>query len=219
MIKAAIFDFDGTLMNTLPGISHFCNIALNSVGLESIKEIEKFAYFVGDGRDSLIHRILNYFSADTEENFKKAGLRYDEEYKKDILYESVVYPGIYELLEKLRNNGIKLAVLSNKPNDVATVIIEKTFPNYFDIYSGQKKAIPKKPAPEAALNIAKSFEVSVSECIFIGDTMVDIETGKNAGMQTIGVLWGFRKKEELESADALASVPSDILKIIQKLNN
>ena len=101
MIKAVIFDFDGTLMNTLPGIAHFCNTALKEVGLEPI-ETDKYRYFVGNGRDVLIHRILEYYNADTAENYKTAGMRYDEEYEKDILYGTVVYDGIMYLLAKLK---------------------------------------------------------------------------------------------------------------------
>ena len=217
MIKAAIFDFDGTLMNTLPGIAHFCNLALSEIGLAPIKETEKFGYFVGSGRDVLIHRVLDYYGADSEENFEKVGARYDAEYEKDMLYASVVYPGIPELLKKLRNSGIKIAVLSNKPNDVASGIIEKIFPRCFDIYFGQRQGIPTKPAPDAALGIADFLGAKPGECVFIGDTIVDVTTGKNAGMHTIGVSWGFRKRDELEGADSIADAHSEIYNIIFSL--
>lgn len=216
MIKAVIFDFDGTLMNTLPGIAHFCNSALAAVGLAPI-ETDKFRYLVGNGRDNLIHRILDYYSADTDENYKIAGKVYDEEYEKDILFGTVIYDGISELVSKLKSNGIKIGILTNKPHDVAVMIIKTVFKDTFDIYYGQRAGMPIKPDPSGAIAIADELGVNTEECAFVGDTIVDIKTGKNAGMYTIGVLWGFRGAEELKSADALAKIPEEIFDLIKKV--
>ena len=216
MIKAVIFDFDGTLMNTLPGIAHFGNAALAEVGFSPVEE-EKYKYFVGDGRDKLIHRMLDYYGADTAENYKIAGTKYDELYEGDVMYGSVVYDGISELLDKLRNSGIKTAVLSNKPDNVAQMLIEKNFSGKFDVCCGQRKGIPTKPNPQAALEIAEVLKVKANECVFVGDTIVDVTTGKNAGMHTIGVLWGFRKKAELCDADFIAEAPGDIFNAVKNI--
>lgn len=216
MIKAVIFDFDGTLMNTLPGIAYFGNTALESVGLEPV-ETDKFRYFVGDGRNLLIHRMLAFRNADTPENYEAAGAKYDEEYEKNYLFKSEIYDGIPELLEKLRRDGIKTAVLSNKPDNVATQIIDAVFKGKFDIYHGQRPGIPTKPSPDAALEIASELGAAPEECVFVGDTIIDVTTGKNAGMHTIGVTWGFREKSELEDADSIAEIPSDIYEAIKNL--
>lgn len=216
MIKAVIFDFDGTLMDTLPGIAHFCNTALASLGEEPI-EIEKFKYFVGNGRTILIERTLSHRNALTDENLKKAIEIYDAEYGRDILFGTVVYDGIMELLQKLKNDGCKLGILTNKPHDVAVMIIKKVFGDMFDGYYGQLDDVPIKPAPDGALRLAEDFGFSPEECAFVGDTIVDVTTGNNAGMYSIGVLWGFREEEELREAKAIAKVPEDVYEIVKKV--
>lgn len=216
MIKAVIFDFDGTLMDTLPGISSFCNKGLKAVGLPPI-ETEKFKYFVGNGRDLLIHRILEYYNNDTPENYEIAGKIYDDEYEKDILFGTVVYDGIRELLKTLKDKGIKIGILTNKPHNVAVNIIETVFPDTFDIYFGQREGVPTKPSPDGALEIAKELGLDPAECAFVGDTIVDVTTGINAGMYAIGVLWGFRKKEELMAANAIVDKPFKIYETIKNL--
>lgn len=216
MIKAVIFDFDGTLMDTLPGIAHFCNTALASLGLEAI-ETEKFKYFVGNGRTILVERTLEHRNALTEENLKKAIEIYDAEYGKDILFGTVVYDGIMELLQKLKNDGYKLGILTNKPHDVAVMIIKKVFGDMFDNYYGQIEGVPIKPSPEGAIKLADEFGVDVSECAFVGDTIVDVTTGNNACMYSVGVLWGFREEDELKAAKAIAKEPLDVYEIIKKV--
>jgi phosphoglycolate phosphatase len=216
MIKAVIFDFDGTLMNTLPGIAHFCNTALKEVGLPPI-ETDKFRYFVGNGRDVLIHRILDHYNADTPDNYEKAGKKYDDEYENDILYGTVIYDGIMDLIGALKKDGIKVGILTNKPHDVAVQIIKTVFGDSFDIYYGQREGIPTKPSPDGALAIARELGFKAEECAFAGDTIVDVTTGKKAEMYTIGVLWGFRDEDELKAADAIAKEPKDIYDIIKKV--
>lgn len=216
MIKAVIFDFDGTLMNTLPGIAHFGNTALAEIGLAPVEE-EKYKYFVGNGRDKLIHRMLDFYGADTPENFEIVGKKYDFLYEGDVMYGSVIYDGIPELLDSLRSAGIKTAMLSNKPDNVAQMLIEKNFCGKFDICYGQRYGVPTKPNPAAALEIAEFVKASPEECMFVGDTNVDVSTGKNAGMHTVGVLWGFRGKDELEDAEFIAAVPKDIANAVKKI--
>ena len=216
MIKAVIFDFDGTLMNTLPGIAHFGNTALAEIGLSPIDE-DNYKYLVGNGRDKLIHRMLAFHDADTPDNFEIVGKKYDFLYEGNVMYGSVIYDGIPELLDLLRSDGIKTAMLSNKPNNVAQMLIEKNFRGKFDICYGQRAGVPTKPNPAAALEIAAVINVSPEECLFVGDTNVDVSTGKNAGMHTVGVLWGFRKKDELEDAEFIAAAPKDIANAVKKI--
>lgn len=214
MIKTCIFDLDGTLINSLPAIAHFGNTALSAYGFP-IHETEKYKYLVGDGAAVLVHRMLGEY--DTDENYKKVKAEYDRLYESDVLYDTFPYDGIKELLSNLKQNGIKIAVLSNKPHNVTSMVVTKLFgENTFDICFGQRNNIPKKPAPDGALIICKELGCAKDEVIFIGDTNVDIRTGKNAGFTTIGVLWGFRDENELKEANAdyIVSSTDKILDIV-----
>lgn len=217
MIKLCIFDLDGTLTNTLPAISHFGNTALLSIGLGEIT-MDRYRYLVGDGRDILIHRMLAEFSQDNEENFNRAAAEYDKAYESDPLYKTAPYDGIYDLLSALKNEGVTLCILSNKPDNVVRDIARLFFGDSFSYTMGHLPENKVKPDPALALSILDKCGVSPDEAIFIGDTDVDIKTGKNAGMKTVGVLWGFREKDELinAGADFLAEKPGDIFDIILK---
>ena len=211
MIKLCIFALDGTLTNTLPAISHFGNAALGSIGLGKIST-DRYRYLVGDGRDILIHRMLSEFDADTDENFKNAVRAYDMAYESDPLYRTAPYDGILELLDALKKAGVKLSVLSNKPDNVVQEIVRLFFGDTFTHSMGHLPFHNIKPDPEAALMLCEKCGVLPADTMFIGDTDVDIKTGKNAGMKTCGVLWGFREKEELMAAgaDYIAENPMDI---------
>lgn len=217
MIKLCIFDLDGTLTNTLPAISHFGNTALGTIGLGEIST-DRYRYLVGDGRDILIHRMLAEFDADTDENFKNAALAYDNAYESDPLYKTKPYDGILELLSALKKEGIALAVLSNKPDNVVGDIVKLFFGDTFSFAMGHRTENKIKPDPASAIYIMDKFGANPSETVFIGDTDVDIKTGKNAGVKTVGVLWGFREKDELlrAGADFLAVKPMDIFDKIMK---
>ena len=221
MIKAVLFDLDGTLSDTIHTIAYYGNLALSTHGFPEIPT-ETYKKLVGNGRDLLIHRMLEYHNADTEENYIKVGKKYDDEYENDVMYLTKPYDGTPELLKDLKKDGIKCAVLSNKPHNVTGPVVELLFgKGTLDLCAGAKQGIPIKPAPDGALEIAKELGLSPEECIFVGDTYVDITTGKNAKMKTIGVLWGFRDEEELKNAgaDFIVSHPSEIYDIIKKLSN
>ena len=196
-IKACIFDLDGTLTNTINAIAHFGNIALAAFGLPEIP-VEDYKIYVGDGRDKLIHRMLGVYGKDNAEMFEKVRDVYDENYENDYLYDTDAYDGIRELLEELKENGIKIAVCSNKPDNVVHFVTDNIFgENYFDAVHGVIDGMPTKPNPFTALEITKKLGVKPSECLFLGDTNVDIFTAKNAEMTSVGVLWGFRTRNEL----------------------
>ena len=218
MINLCIFDLDGTLTNTLPAIAHFGNTALCRHGFSEI-ETERYKYLVGDGRDLLVHRMLAENGADTPENFEKVGKSYDAAYEADPLFETRPYDGIPELLRLLRSRGIKTAVLSNKPDNVACDVVRLFFPGLFDAAHGQRPGIKTKPNPEGALLLLDKFGVKPENAVFIGDTNVDIYTGKNSGMKTVGARWGFRTEKELSDAgaDFIAANPLDIADIIFKI--
>lgn len=216
MKKAVIFDLDGTLTDTITAISYFGNKALGENGFDPISP-DVYKYLVGDGRNVLIHRMLKEHNADTDENFEKVGKLYDEYYEADPLYKTDAYEGIREAIIEMRGRGIKTAVCSNKPNNVAQDVIAKIFGDgYFDYVYGETEGIPTKPDAAPALMAAKALGLSPEECIFTGDTKVDMATAKNANMTAIGVLWGFRDYDELKNsgADYIIEHPSEYKKFI-----
>lgn len=219
MIKLCIFDLDGTILDTISAIAHFGNSALAKCGFSQIDE-RHYKYFAGDGRIILIHRMLQFLNADTSENYDAVSKIYDSEYESAPNFKTSPFDGIPELLRELKSNGIKIAVLSNKPDNVAQDAIKIFFGDIFDFVQGAVNNVRSKPEPDSALFICKKFNTLPSEALFIGDTNVDIITGKNAKMNTVGVLWGFREKQELLScgADYIAAAPTEILSIIKTEN-
>ena len=214
MIKACIFDLDGTLCDTLTTISYFGNEALKHFGLCEI-EMEKYKYMIGNGYKNLIGKMLKYLNVYTEELFLKVADYYFEIYDKNPLYLTAPYDGVMEMLSDIEKNGIKTAVLSNKPDNATKNVAKEILTGIsFSHIQGQIEGVPLKPSPESLLNIIDILGVDKSECLYIGDTSTDIETGKNAGVKTVGVLWGFRTEEELKGAgaDMIAAVPADIIK-------
>ena len=216
-MKACIFDLDGTLCDTLDSMAISANQCIEPLGYKPLPA-ENFRYYAGDGARTLVERVLRD-SGDTdlvhvEEVFKA----YSDIFNKDCTYKVTVYEGIKECLMTLKSMGLKLAVLSNKPHAQTVKVIEKLFgQGVFDWVQGQKEGIEKKPDPSGAFAIAKAFDVLPEECMYVGDTNVDMMTGNRAGMFTIGVLWGFRTREELieNHAHALAEHPSDLIRLCQ----
>lgn len=210
-----IFDLDGTLTNTLQTIAYFGNYALTAHGFAPI-EPERYKTLVGDGMDILIHRMLQEYNADTDELFHRVRKTYDDAYSADFLHDTTVYGGIVQALGALKKRGDRLAVLSNKPHHVVVPIVNALFDNnLFDLVYGQRNDTPKKPAPDGALSICQKLSVRLQDAVFVGDTNVDIMTGKNAGMTTVGVLWGFRSKQELTDAgaDYVIDAPAQLLTV------
>ena len=216
-MKAVIFDLDGTLSDSLESIAFSANSALEAFGFQPF-ETERYKQFVGDGVSELIKRCL-INSGDHELQYYDQMLdKYHEIFGKNCTYHVEAYEGIKELLEELRSRNIRIAVLSNKPHKRTVEVVEKLFgKGYFHFIQGQTPEIKRKPSPDGALMIMRSLGVSSSECIYVGDTDTDMQTGKAAGLFTVGVLWGFRDREELEKnhADAIAQKPSDLLRIIR----
>ncbi len=215
-IKACVFDLDGTLTNTINAIAHFGNEALVKNGFNALP-VNDYKKYVGDGRKVLIERILRANNADIETNYDAVCADYDAGYEADPLYDTDAYEGIRTLLTKLKKRKIKLAVCTNKPDNVAHDVIRQIFgEGVFDFISGVIDGQPTKPAPDSALRAAAALEVTPEECVFIGDTNVDIKTGKNAGMTTVGVLWGFRDYDELNEAGAeyIIENPKELLDLI-----
>ncbi|NLJ31896.1 MAG: HAD family hydrolase [Clostridiales bacterium] len=219
MYKACIFDLDGTLASTLRSIVYFANEALRRCGYAPISQ-DDYRYLVGNGADRLMHRMLVAAGGkgnDTLENVNALRKIYDELYESDPSHLVTNYPGMQETVAALRKKGLRLAVLSNKPHNCTTAVVDFLFPKgTFDLCFGQHPGVACKPSPEGALLIAKRLGVKPCECLYIGDTNTDMQTGAAAGMDTAGALWGFRSRRELEENHAvyLAEKPEDIIRVI-----
>lgn len=211
--KAFIFDLDGTLANTLPSISYYGNRALELCGFSPI-EMEKYRYMVGNGAKTLVKRMLHENGDDSEESLQKVLPLYNESYDKNPLYLTAPYEGTPELLRALKEKGVKLAVLSNKPHSTSVQVVELLFgKGVFDLIYGQREGVPLKPDPAPLRAVMAELAVTPGECVYAGDTATDMQTGKGAGAFTVGVLWGFRDEAELREnhADAIVSAPKELL--------
>lgn len=214
--KLVIFDLDGTLSDSIHSIKYCTDRALEPLGMGPFSE-EDYKYFVGDGAANLIKRALTA-SGDVENvHFEETFARYKELFAVDCMYEVKPYDGILELLEALKKRGVKLAVLSNKPHAETIRVIEYLFgKDVFDVLHGQIEGVPIKPDPTGAFRIMEQMRVTAEEVLYLGDTATDMKTGKGAGLFTIGALWGFRKREELEEshADAIIGHPMELLEYV-----
>lgn len=200
MYKAVIFDLDGTLLDTLEDLANACNYALKECGL-AVHKVDKYKRFVGDGRYKLIERIISKEDY-TEDLFNRVLKLYDDYYEEHMVDLTKPYEGIMELLDKLKRLEMKIAVVSNKPHEFTTEIVKKYFKNKIDITFGQRPNFKAKPNPETVFEVIKEFGFEKQECVYIGDSNVDMQTAKNANVKSIGVSWGFRGRKELEEAGA-----------------
>ena len=193
-----IFDLDGTLVDSIEDLASACEYALKSLNLPS-HTLNEYKYFVGNGVRKLVQRAIG---KENDKLYNEARALFDEYYSKHCLDHTVAYPHLYELVEKLHHEGHIIAVNTNKPDDLAKKICKKIFGNYIDYVIGQKDKLPTKPNPSSTINIMTHYHATKKQTIFIGDSDVDILTGKNAGIKTIGVTWGNRDQEDLVQAGA-----------------
>lgn len=210
MFKCCIFDLDGTLLDTVASLAHSANRAMEKFGLPP-QPVERYKYFAGDGQIELIKRCV-IASGDTYlTNFYKVLHEYIKLFEKDCIYEVKPYDGITELTCWLKANNIKIAVLTNKQHDNALYVLNSVFgENYFDFILGQDDTHEKKPSRTGVDIILRKMNVKEDECIYIGDTNTDMKTGKNAGLFTVGVTWGFRDYEELKKGEPQAIIDSPL---------
>ncbi len=218
MYKACIFDLDGTLTDTLESLAFSVNETMKEIGMPQITE-DQCRQFVGNGAKVLIEKTLRAAGDENLNRFEEAFEVYGRIFDDNCTYKVKPYDGIPEMLHQMKERGMKLGVLSNKPDRQAVHVVSEIFgTDTFDIVQGQKEGIPRKPDPAAALSIAGQFGISPKEAIYIGDSEVDAATGKAAGMDTILVSWGFRPKEELREAapEWLVDRAEEIMAIIRE---
>ena len=210
-MKCVIFDLDGTLADTLSSIAYFANRALTQCGYDAIP-LEKYRYLVGNGAKNLVLGMLRTVGAD-ESEYERVAPIYNDGYDKDALYLTKPYDGVLDLLDALHARGIKVAVLSNKPDRTTQKVCAALFGGKIGIVRGQRADTPHKPDPKAVHMLLEEMGCTPEECIYVGDTDTDMQTGKNAGAFTVGVLWGFRDEKELceNGADGIIAHPMELL--------
>ena len=209
VVKAALFDLDGTLTNTLSDIANAMNRALRLHGLEEFS-VNDYRYLVGDGVRKLAERACRG-RTEMEDSVRQ---EYQADYREHAQERTAPYEGVTEMLEELAREGIRLAVLSNKPHEDTCAVVAHYFPGIdFKVVRGQVEGTPVKPDPAGALAIAEAMGLQPEEFVYLGDTATDMRCAVNAGMRPIGVLWGFRTAEELleSGAQALIEHPSQLM--------
>ena len=215
-MKACIFDLDGTLTNTLESMTYSVNLTLKEMGLSQITK-DQCRMFVGNGARVLIEESLKV-SGDPKASRIEEGMKiYGRIFDQNCTYHVTPYEGIPEMLKALKDKGIHLAVLSNKPDRQTVKVVKAIFgEELFDYAQGQKEGIRRKPEPDGVWYLMEQMHVSKEECLYIGDSEVDAATGRNAGLKTIGVLWGFRDRKTLETAgaDDLIDRPDELLQFV-----
>jgi len=210
--KAVLFDLDGTLLDTLDDLADSMNAVLKQLGFPTHKT-EAYKYFVGEGMVVLCQRALPdaYRDKTTIERCRR-GMH--EEYGKRWAIKTKPYVGIHELLDALTVRNIKIAVLSNKVDDFTKLTVARLLPKWhFDIITGHRRDVPRKPDPAGAIRIARQMELAPAKFVYLGDTAIDMKTAIAAGMYPVGALWGFRTKEELvkNGAKLIITRPIELL--------
>lgn len=235
MSHIVIFDLDGTLCNTIADLGNACNYALSACQMPTHKERE-YPRLVGNGINKLIERALpddirsyseqsasthSYITDDAlrQQLILKVRQHFIPYYNQHLCDKTTPYEGITTLLRYLKNEGWLLAVASNKYQEATEHIVRHFFPDVFDVILGEREGIERKPNPQIVYDILSSLDArNSSQVFYIGDSLVDMQTARNAGLPFIACSWGFVKKEVLEAShpDYLVTTPAEIIPILQK---
>lgn len=212
--RAVIFDMDGTLLDTLQDLADAVNAALGAKGFPD-HPVDAYRVFVGDGVETLIRRACPESADDAARRAVLLGMR--DTYAKNWMQYSRPYPGIEELVAALKERGIPMAVLSNKPHEFTLLMARHFFPDEpFARVQGSPAGEKAKPEPTLALRVANDLGVAPEDVLFVGDSNIDMITAKAAGMTSAGASWGFRPVEELiaHGAAYILDTPQDILRYV-----
>ncbi|MCD7823398.1 MAG: HAD-IA family hydrolase [Oscillospiraceae bacterium] len=219
-MKTVIFDLDGTLVDTAEDLGDSVSAALRELGLP-VHTTEEYISFVGNGTLMLVKRSLPENLREDEELLNKAHDLFCNHYAGHYLDKSRVYDGIPEVVKSLKSAGLKLYVMTNKPYQFASKIIDECFPaGTFELVAGSGQGFPRKPDPSYENHLIELSGADKSEVIHIGDSATDVETAHNAGLKCIACTWGFRSRESLIAAegDYIVDEPGEILEILGLLN-
>ena len=216
MINTVIFDLDGTLLNTLEDLKNSTNFALSEFGYP-LRTLEEVREFVGNGVAKLIERAIP--QGINNPNFEKCLEIFKVNYSKNMYNKTAPYDGILDMLRELKLAGCKIAVVSNKFDSAVKELCNKYFSGLVDAAVGQMNNIPQKPAPDGVLKAIRILNSKKENCVYIGDSDVDVMTAKNSQLPCIGVSWGFRSKDVLKNAGChtIVDKPCDIIKKIKEL--
>lgn len=218
MLNTVIFDLDGTLLNTLDDLADAGNRTLVKYGFPT-HTTDEYKYFVGNGIPKLVERILPQGS--DESLIKEALAVFEEDYAANMKNKTAPYDGTLAMLDRLKEKGLTLCVVTNKQHDMAVSVVREYFGDRIDLICGARDDLPKKPSPEGTFELMVRCHAKKDTTVYIGDSSVDIETARNSGLESIGVLWGFRTQSELleAGADNIAKPPDDVVRIIcEKMN-
>lgn len=215
MKQLMIFDLDGTIGDTVASLAYSVNKVLEQLGLPTQPE-ENFNHYAGDGARNMIARALKDSGDKNGEYLDEAMELYPTIFETGCLVGVKSFPGLPETLNKLKDYGMLLAVCTNKAQHFAESVVAEIYgEGFFDYILGEQPDIPRKPAPDGPLLIMEELGVSPEECVYVGDTDTDMQTGINAKMYTVGVTWGFRDREELSEngADLIIDEPEELLEL------
>ena len=212
----AIFDMDGTILNTIDDLADSLNVILEKYSLP-VHSVEEVRFMVGNGIPKLIERALP--DGKNNPDFENILKEYIEYYEKHSAIKTRPYEGIVAAVSELRKKGVRVAVNTNKVEAAAIDLCKKYFPDCFDIISGSRPGLPPKPAPDGVYEILKKADIdgvsAGQKAVFIGDSDVDLQTGINAGLAVIGVDWGFRGKQFLlehgATSDIIVMTPQELV--------
>ena len=221
MIKACLFDLDGTLLDTLESIRYYLNEMLAKRELPEVSR-DDTRIFVGNGAKNLLEKTFTSVGIDLSapgraEFFNIAYREYVDAYDSDPFYLTEPYESIPEAVDALYERGVLLAVISNKPDSTVKQLVKMHFGDKFICVFGAREGVPLKPNPQAPLDICRQLGVMPSEVAYFGDTGTDMKTGKAFGCAlNVGVSWGFRDESELRAcgADVIISHPSEIVNVV-----
>lgn len=214
-MNSFVFDLDGTLLNTLTDIANACNSVLGKNGFPE-NQVASYASKIGGGFEKLIIRALPPDITPDPDLVHSMTLEGLEAYRQIMEQDTKPYPGMETTLAKLAAAGSKLAILSNKPDDLTAPLIEHFFPGIpFAWIQGAKPGAPLKPNPTTLLTLLRECGLAPQSTYYVGDTSVDVATAHNAGVKAVGAAWGFRGRQELQEAgaDYIADYPNDLLRL------
>lgn len=213
--RAVIFDLDGTLADTLDDLADAVNAVLDRHGFPP-RPRDEYRRLVGEGARRLVERALPEAARQHTDAILDEFRAY---YFAHLIVKTRPYGGVTELLGTLAEKRIPLGVVSNKPDEPTRRLVSALFPNVpFGVVLGERPGVPKKPDPAPALEAARALGRRPADCLFVGDTAIDMQTAAAAGMVGVGVLWGFRGRDELEAAGAraLLSSPDELVALLDK---
>lgn len=210
--KTYIFDLDGTLLDTLQDLANAVNHAMKEMKFP-VHTVDEVRNFIGNGMRMLIRRSVP--EGTNESDYEKTLEIFSKYYHRHLADFTKPYDGITELLDVLKKKGCHTAVVSNKSHTAAQAVVKYFFGRRFDIVAGKTDSFPAKPEPDSVLYVMDKLKAKKEDCIFIGDSDVDVLTAHNAGLACIGVTWGNRDRKTLEEsgADFIADVPSQIAEV------